>query len=286
MQHGESDHHAPEGAVCAVHSDRPASFTCPRCGSYACLFCWHGPAQRCDACLRRDPAAAAAPLPWETREGSLIGRMLGTLATAMHPVQSAPAFARRELRPALAFFALTAIPFAALAGVIPNTKTLMFGTSFDIVIQGHPSQLEIVLDVLKAMLLQLASFGLDLVTLSLPFVSLVRAYTPPELQPAALRVLLYRSWLAPAAMLLMFLGIWMLPGTGKPNEPTQLLPLLLAVQFTCNVILLVSMRATAQLACGINGLLSFLIVVIALTVCGFSQLFVAKLLHLPVPPSA
>src|ERR1700753_3302047 len=116
----ETDHTAPEGAVCAEHHDRPASFTCPRCGNYACMFCWHAVAERCDSCLKRDPAAAAPPLPWETREGSLLTRFFGTLVSALHPVHSAPAFARPGLRRALGFFALSAVPLAALAGVIPN----------------------------------------------------------------------------------------------------------------------------------------------------------------------
>jgi hypothetical protein len=282
QQDRETDHSAPDGAVCAEHRERPAAFTCPRCGNYACIFCWHSAAERCDACLKRDPAAAAPPLPWETSEGSLLHRFVGTLVSAMRPVQSAPAFARPGLRPAIAFFVLSAVPLAALAGVIPNTKTLEFGSAFGVRLIGLPSESDIALDVVLAMLLQLASFGVDFIALALPFTSLVRAYAPVEQRPAALRVLLYRSWLAPGATLLFFLGIWMLPGTTS-KEPTLLLTVLAVMQFVLNALLLVSMRATARLACGIGALLSFVVVAVPLLVCAMTQVFVAKLFHAPGP---
>jgi len=277
MSQLEPDHSAPEGAVCAEHRDRPAAFTCPRCGNYVCLFCWHAVSERCDACLKRDPAAAAPPLAWETQDGSFLWRFVATLASAFRPVYSAPAFARPGLRPAVVFFALSALPLAALAGVIPNTKTLLFGSAFAITVQGHPSSAEIALDIGLAMLLQLGSFALDFVALAVPFTSLVRAYTPAAQRPAALRVLLYRGWLAPGATLLFFLGLWILPGGPQPQEPTQLLSVLVLLQFVLNALLLVSMRATARLACGINALLSFVVVAVPLVVCALEQVLVARL---------
>jgi hypothetical protein len=277
----DPDHSAPEGAFCAEHPERPAVFTCPRCGNYACLFCWHAVSERCDPCLKRDPVAAAPALPWETRDGSFFGRLIGTLASAFRPVQSAPAFARPDVRPALAFFLLTAIPLAALAGVIPNTKTLMFGSAFDVSVLGHPSRGAIAIDVVTAMVMQLLSFGLDFVALAVPFTSLIGAYAPAERRPAALRVLFYRSWLVPGAMLLFFLGLWMLPGGAKPQEPTQLLPMLGIGQFLLNVLFLISMRATARLACGISAVLSFVVTAIPLVVCGIAQVFVSRLFLVP-----
>jgi hypothetical protein len=272
----DPDHSAPEGAFCAEHPERPALFTCPRCGNYACLFCWHAVSERCDRCLKRDPVAAAPALPWETQAGSLVGRFVRTLASAFRPTQSAPAFARPELRPALLFFALSAIPLAALAGVIPNTKTLMFGSSFGVTMVGHPTSAAIAFDVLTAMLLQLLSFGLDFVALAVPFTSLVAAYAPVERRPAALRVLLYRTWLAPAAMLVYFLGLWMLPGGRTPEEPTQLYPMLALLQFILNVLLWSSMRATARLACGISALLSLVVTTIPVVVYVMAKMFAAR----------
>jgi len=276
MQGVEPDHNAPEGAFCAEHPERPAAFTCPRCGNYACLFCWHAAATRCDTCLKRDPAAAAPALPWETREGAPWQRFFATLASAFRPVRTAPAFARRDVRPALLFFVLSSVPLAALAGVIPNTKTLMFGSAFNVVVQGHPSQFTIALDVITAMLVQLLAFGVQFLALALPFVSLIRAYAPIERQPAALRVLFYRSWLAPCASLALYLGAWMLPSGERPDEPTQLILILSILQFVLNVLLLVSMRATARLACGIPAVMSFVVVAIPLVVCAFVQGFVAR----------
>jgi hypothetical protein len=90
-------------------------------------------------------------------------------------------------------------------------------------------------------------------------------------------VLLYRSWLAPCATLLFFLGLWMLPGGASPNEPTQLLSVLIVLQFVMNALLLISMRATARLACGIGALLSFVVVAVPLVVCAIAQVFVARL---------
>jgi len=278
MQDPRYQHGAPPGAPCAEHPERPAAFTCPRCGNHACLFCWHPIAERCDTCLRRDPAAAAPALPWETPYGSAWLRFVRTLWSAFQPVHTAPAFARPGLRRAVLFFLLSALPMAALAGVIPHTKTLMFGSAFQVVVQGHPSTATIGLDVLRAMLLQLLVFGVDFVAFALPYTSLVRAYAPPARAGAALRVLLYRSWLAPFAALFFYVGVWMLPGAGKPEEPPPLLPVLLIGQFILHMLLLSSMRASARLASGIGALLSFVVVAIPLTIFVFVQLFAAKLL--------
>jgi hypothetical protein len=270
-------HSAPPGAACAEHPDRPATFTCPRCGNYACLFCWHPIAERCDTCLKRDPAAAAPALAWETQQGSGLQRFFRTLSSAFQPVHTAPAFARPGLRRPLAFFLMTALPTAALAGVIPNTKTLMFGSALSVIVQGHPAAGAIAFDVVRAMLLQVLFFAVDFLAIALPYTSLVRAYAQPARATAALRVLLYRSWLAPFALLFFYLGAWVLPGGDKPQEPTPLLPLLVIGQFTLHMLLLSSMRASARLACGIGALLSFVVVAVPLTVFVFVQVFAARL---------
>ncbi|MET0388149.1 MAG: hypothetical protein ABW321_19410 [Polyangiales bacterium] len=280
MQDSRYQHSAPPGAACAEHPERPATFTCPRCGNYACLFCWHPIAERCDTCLKRDPAAAAPALPWETQHGTGIQRFLRTLGSAFQPVHTAPAFARPGLRRPLAFFLLTALPLAALAGVIPNTKTLMFGSSFSVVVQGHPTPSAIALDVVVAMLMQVLIFSIDFAAIALPYTSLVRAYATPDRRGAALRVLLYRSWLAPFAALFFNLGLWMLPGGDKPDELTPLLPLLGIVQFMLHMLILSSMRASARLACGIGALMSFVVVAIPVTVFVFVQLFIARIMLL------
>jgi hypothetical protein len=273
MQEREPDHSAPEGAVCAEHHGRPAAFTCPRCGNYACIFCWHALSSRCDACLKRDPAAAAPPLAWEARAGSVFTRYFGTLASAFRPVRSAPAFARREVGPALRFFLLSALPMAALAGVIPYTKTLMFGSSLAVTIQGHPSNGEIATDVVRAMLIQLGLFALDFAALALPFTSLVRAYAEKTKRPAALRALLYRSWLLPGATLLFYAAVWLLPAGPTPETASPFLGIVVTVQLTLNALLLLSMRATARFACGISPLLSYTVTAVPLVVWIIVQSF-------------
>lgn len=280
MQDREPDYSAPSGAVCAEHAERPAAFTCPRCGNYACLFCWHALSQRCDACLKRDPAAAAPPIGWEVTHWSFAQRYLSTLGGAFRPVRSAPAFAQPEVRPALRFFLLSALPFAALAGVIPHTKTMMFGGSLSITLQGTPTSAEIALDVVTAMAIQLGLFTIELAALALPYTSLIRAYADEPRRAAAWRVLLYRSWLVPAATLLLYLGLWMLPVSDE-KTPTPLLPLLLTVQLVFYALLLVSMRASARLACGIGPMLSFTVTVVPFVIWMFVQLFLSKLPAMP-----
>lgn len=283
MQDREPDYSAPEGAVCAEHHERPAAFTCPRCGNYACLFCWHPVSRRCDACLKRDPAAAAPPIAWEASQRSLIVRYLQTLASAFRPVLSAPAFAQPAQRPALSFFLASALPFAALAGVIPHTKLIMFGNTLTVKLQGSPTTEQLALDIALAMAIQLGLFACDFAALALPYVSLVRAYAEPDKRSAALRVLLYRSWLVPAATLIYYLGLWMLPAA-TADGVTPMWPVLVALQLLLNALILVSMRATARLACGIGPMLSFTVTAIPFVVWMFVQLFMSRLFAPELPP--
>jgi hypothetical protein len=267
----EPNHSAPEGAFCAQHPQRPAAFTCPRCGNYACLFCWHDPVTRCDSCLKRDPAAAAPAIPWETHERSVVQRYVATMLTALHPRKSAPAFAQADLRLPFRFFALCSLPLAALSGIIPNTKTLLFAGPLQLIVQGKPTPQAIALDVLAAMLMQIAAFAIDMLALGLPYTSLVRAYAP-ERRAVALRTLYYRSWLVPAATLIFFLGMWCLPSP-PPNatEPPPMLLLPAAVPFVFNLGLFVSMRDSARLAAGIGPALSYVVVIVAFIVRFFVQ---------------
>ncbi len=276
MSPSEPEHRAPEGAYCAQHPQRAAAYTCPRCGNYNCELCWHAGSERCDACLRRDPTGAAPPMPWETSEGGALRRYFATLATALHPNTSAPAFARDDLRNAFRFFLLSALPCAALSGIIPNTKTLLFGGSLQLIVQGHPTATQIALDVLIAMLMQTGAFLLDMLAMGLPYTTLVRAYAP-ERRAVAVRVLFYRSWLVPAATLLFFTLMWCLPtppGNAPATEASPVVSFLLAIQFVMNLVLLISMRSGARLAAGVTPALSYVIVIVAFIVRFMVQLFV------------
>lgn len=257
---------APEGAHCAEHPDRPAHFTCPRCGSYACVVCFHPSVRRCAQCLRRDPTEAALPIAWEQRDQPLPVRYLRTLAGALSPMKTAPAFAQQDSRSALAFLLSSALPFAMLAGIVPHTRTLSFDGSFVVRILGRPSELEIALDVLRAMGVQLVLSGLQLGCLLVPFLSLVRAYAAPERRIAAFRVLGYRFWLSPGALLLLYVGAAVLP-TPDPElaqAPSLGWIVVLGIRLLAEVLLILAMSATARLACGLGPFLSTVVVGIPL----------------------
>jgi hypothetical protein len=258
------DHNAPEGAHCAEHPERPATFTCPRCGAYACASCWHPGAERCQACLSRDPTAAAPKLAWEQTDKPLLVRYFGTLASALSPFRSAPAFAHEDVGAALRFLLVSALPLALLTGVIPHTRTLMFAGDFAVHLVGHPSGFEIAIDVLRAMLAQVALSAVQLGCLLLPYASLARAYAPAR-KEAALRVMYYRFWLVPAAMLFVYLAIWMLPAPDPATAqgaPPPALFVVTSVQLLASVLLMIAMGATARLACGLGPLLSIVLVVV------------------------
>lgn len=287
MQERDPNHGAPEGAVCAEHQGRPAAFTCPRCGNYACIFCWHAQSSRCDACLKRDPAGAAPPIAWESPASSIFARYFSTLASAFRPVLSAPAFARPEIAPAVRFFLLSAVPMALLAGIIPYTKTMMFGSGLSITLQGQPSEAEIATDIVRAMLVKLGLFAIEFAAITVPFVSLVRAYADEAKRPAAMRAMLYRSWLLPGANLLFFAAVWLLPGGSSPDTATPLLPVLFMVQLTMNALVFLAMRSTARLAASIAPLLSFTVTAVPLVIWVLAQLFLQTFVEgmlMPPPP--
>jgi hypothetical protein len=229
-------------------------------------------AERCDTCLQRDPAAAAPALPWETQQGSALSRFFRTLAGSFRPLLTAPAFARPGGVRALRFFLLSAVPLAALSGIIPHTKTLLFGNSA-IILQGHPTTLGIALDVLRAMGIQLGAFTVEFVAVALPYVSLTRAYSPAERHAAAMRVLLYRSWLSPFATLFVNVASWVLPSSGGSDGFPRFFEPFAIAHMLLHLLLLSSLRATVRLACGIGPLLSYVIVIVSVIVWALVQLF-------------
>jgi hypothetical protein len=255
---------APEGAQCAEHPERDALFTCPRCGSYACMSCWHPSVSRCSLCIKRDPTEAAPVLPFEQTESSALGRYFGTFGTAFHPLRSAPSFARDDVPSARRFMWLSALPLALLAGVIPHTRTLLFKGSFEIALVGHPNAAAIALDIVRASLVELGLTAVQLGCLLLPFASLVRAYAP-ERKHAAQRVLFYRIWLLPGAMLFFYLAGWALP-TPDPatfqQSPPLAFVLVLLVRLLGSVLLMLSMGAAARMACGLGPWMSMLLVLV------------------------
>jgi hypothetical protein len=260
----EPDYGAPEGATCAVHPERMALFKCGRCGKHACLSCFHAPVGRCVDCVRRDPTEASPPLPFEAGDGTLLGRYFRTYGTAFYPWRSAPAFARPGLKPAIVFFLLSSLPMILLSGVLPYTRTLYFGGG-TIVVQGAATEAAIAFDVARAIAVQLGLSAVELLSLLLPFASLVAAYAPGR-KDAATRMVLYRFWLGPLAALISQIAIWSLPipVPGAVIDPTQALPGAVVasafVQAALRVFQLLALIATSRLACGLSVPMSLLVV--------------------------
>ncbi|HHH28106.1 MAG TPA: hypothetical protein ENK57_07145 [Polyangiaceae bacterium] len=235
---------APEGSTCAVHEDRPALVTCPRCGNYCCLACWHQAQSRCHACLLRDPQP---PVPWADPSKSLAARFVTTLAHAFSPTKSAPTFSHGVWTKGISFALLTALPLALLTGIIPFTHRLRFGPSFIVSTIGTPTDAELGLDIAQAIGLGLLFVITKLVLLGAPYLSLSKAYGQPNDAHPSRQVLLYRGWLlvlGGQTGAILSLVVWGLPAEPDNTwllfaEVASLLPLML---------LLWSMTATARMS--------------------------------------
>lgn len=259
----EPDRGVPEGAYCSEHPEQEASYTCPRCGCYACILCWRAQQKRCHACLLRDPTEAAAPIDWEFQDRPLLQRYLGTLLTALSPNASAPAFAHDDIEASLGFFLRSALPIAMLAGIIPHTRTLQFGGGFEVLLIGaNHDAMHITIDVVRAMLVQAVVTGLMLSALLFPYVSLARAYGEPRRRHAALRVMFYRGWLIPASSLLFFLEVWAAPTQWLADLQLEQFMLLLAAPVACHVLLLVAMRSTLRFCCGLGVIVAWVVAIV------------------------
>lgn len=268
----DRDRSAPEDALCEQHPERPALATCPRCGSYACLACWHPAVDRCHRCLMRHPEDASPPIPWDLPEGSLLGRFFRTLATAVHPTRSAPAFAAPFVAPAVRFLLLTFVPLALVSGVIPFTHTLAFG-ALRVEVIGAQTAATIAVDILRAMGIGFALDFTAIVALTLPFVSLSRAYGVAGREQAALRTMLYRAWLLPTSRVVVSVLAFVLPATQSDG-----LQLVLAVlQLAPLLLLLFAMRASARLASGVGPFASLVVIFVP-----FALLFATQMLLEPV----
>lgn len=245
----------PEGATCAEHPDRDALVTCPRCGSFCCISCWHNAVRRCHPCLVRDPGPV---VPWQDRERSLPARFFATLGDAFRPARSAPTFVRASARSGLSFALLTFLPLALLSGIIPYTHRLGFARSFSITMLSAPTASDIAVDLARAagigLLVALGMFSL----LAVPYHSLSRAYGSKDRPPASLAVMLYRSWLIPLGGTLSSVLVWSLPG-----EPTSGILVLIEVASVLPLLILISsMLSTARMASGVGPLASLVVVLV------------------------
>jgi len=237
--------------------------------------------------LADDPDVA-----WERGGDGLGARLLGTLGSAFRPNRSAPALAGQDVEPAFGFLWLTAVPLALLAGVIPHTRTLLFGDLFGIQLAEGASEADIALDIGRAMIVQLAMFVVDFLSLSLPYGSLVKAYGPPQSQVVALRVLCYRAWLIPAAALLYSLIAWAAPAplaSVTPDAPPEIpfwLAMLTVTPFWLHALMLVGMWFGARRACKLTPLMSTVVTLIPILVWSLQQPLQLPLVNLVLPVAA
>ena len=123
------------------------------------------------------------------------------------------AVAGGEVAPALRFALLACLPWMLLWAIVPFTHTLMFKPSFGF--ELVPGKGSVALDVLRAMALGVVVSALSLLSWSLPFVSLTRAFASPgqadQARLAAARTTLYRIWIIPFGLALFSLLIWAMP---------------------------------------------------------------------------
>ena len=263
----------PEGATCGEHSERPALVICPRCGSFACLSCWHGALKRCHACVVRQPPP---PVPWEDPSRGLVSRFFGTLGDASSPVLTAPSFRKDGTGRAVVFFLLTFVPLAGLAGIVPYTARLLFGPALTIEVVGEPSQAEVAMDVARAAGLGLAVSIVQWLALTVPFVSLSNAFAEKGHPDAPMRAMLYRGWL----LALFFVAQYVLPIALPASAGLLFGTVLSLVPF---VLLLGAMRATTRMGSGVGALTALLTIGVPFALMIGSTFFLERGVRAVVP---
>ncbi|MFT3926071.1 MAG: hypothetical protein QM778_26240 [Myxococcales bacterium] len=166
----------------------------------------------------REPSAPAyeeGPIAWENAALSWPRRFLSTLNASFLPTATARAVAENpRVAPALGFALLSALPWAPLWAIVPFTHTLQFKPNF--ALEQVPKQgLSLAADLARAGAIGLALTLVSLLTWSVPFASLLRAFAKEPMQPlapsAAYRTALYRLWLVPFGMSMFWLSVWAMP---------------------------------------------------------------------------
>ena len=278
MSEGEHDEDAPiesppEGAMCSEHPERTALVTCPRCGSYACLACWHGAVRRCHACVMRHPGGL---VPFEDPTKNLVVGFFATLAQAASPVVSAMTFRFSGVSRAALFFLLSFVPLALLSGVIPYTARVLFGSGFSTVIEPGTTDAMLATDVGRAALLGLATRLVEWIAIALPFISLTRAYEDRGHPDAPLRALLYRGWLLPAYWLAYSLAMF-------ASTSTTLLWVMMLLAMVPLVLLLTTLRAASRMGSGVGPITALLTVGVPFAMMLFANYFSGVAVHRAVP---
>lgn len=265
-----------EGATCSAHGDRTAFRVCPVCGRNACLSCWHPTIGRCHACLVKDAKSFPA-VPWEDRSRSILGRLVMTMLSALSPDSGAPGFARDSDTTGAVYAVLTFVPFGLLSGIIPYTRTLLFGPALEVHVVPGADSSAIAIDVLLAAFTGLGIAGVAWLAAALPYVSLSRAYADRGMPTAPVRLMNYRGWLIPLHLTLTSMLPWCLP---LPiSDMAVLLSQLLAV--VPIVLLLAAMRSVARMGSGAGPIATFAILIVPLVL-----MFISLQMLEPLRPSS
>lgn len=243
-----------EGSTCAVHGERLALAVCPTCSKNACMQCWHPAIRRCHACLVRDVDTIAPPIAWEDASRGLAGRLASTALSAFSPDASAPAFARDSSTNGARFALVTFTPFALLCGIIPFTRTILFGNGLAITLIGAPTSTDIAWDVALGSLLGLGVSLIVWLAGTASYVSLSRAYADRGQPSAPVRLMMYRGWLIPAFALLFGCLPWLVPaGSAEYAQLLATVPV---------VLLLAAMRSVARMGSGAGPIASVGIIMV------------------------
>lgn len=236
---------------------------------------------------QNQPAYVEGPVPWEDRELPWLTRLFRTLNATFLPVETARAVAEGRVGPAALFAFLTALPWSLSWAIMPYSHTLLFKPSFGLErMEGASLSLES--DLARTLLLSLGLSVISLLSWSIPFASLLRAFSrdpkDPQTTRGAYRNALYRVWVVPFGMTMFWMCVWAMP----ENTPS-LLPAVtfLFFQIMPRMLIILHCHAMARyFGASLNGAL--LVSVVPLLVEWSVGLIVAHLTQglLPAIPAA
>ena len=211
-------------------------------------------------------AQITGPLPWEDPSASWPRKLFATLAATFAPLRSIHAVANGTIGPALSFAVVSAVPFMCVWAILPFTYTLLFKPEFGLEVLQHAGQLAMVLDILRSLAIGLLISVITLFSWTLPFASLVQAFSngsreaAPKL--AAWRTSLYRTWFVSLGMTLFSLVTWGMP---KDPDPLVIEMAMLSLQILPRILLLIHCHTMARYF-GANGFGALVVSVVPLAV--------------------
>ena len=233
-------------------------------------------------------AQITGPLPWEDPAVRWPRKLFATLGATFAPLSTIHAVANGTLGPALTFAAVSAVPFMCVWAILPFTYTLWFKPEFGIAVLSHAEPPAMVLDFLRALAIGLVISVITLFSWTLPFASLVKAFSngSREADPklAAWRTSLYRTWVVSFGMSVFSLVTWGMP---KDPDPLVIEMAMLGLQILPRILLLIHCHTMARYF-GAGGFGALVVSGVPLAVqwaVGLSVQQAAEALLPPMPPS-